>query len=468
MAIPRLSLAPSVAGAGKGFVILGFPMNNEPALTQRTRPLEVLGLAALWAIVMLTGCGSSPTAPSGITNRAFVTNYYGGSTAPVGAVQIVNASNDALSVSTIVSADYPTLMAVSPAREVTMVYGTGTIAVIGNAAEALAGTIQLPGQISGSPGSMLARNATTGFAAIPNENTAVSGSQQLGALLVLDLASTFSVTNTIYVPSAHSMVMNPAASKLLVFSTNGNYPTTGNTPCANGSGLTVFDISTNTATPVCGFDHAVWGVFSSDGSTAYIMNCGPECGGNVASVQPLTMASVPVTTAAVTNAAGTPVPVSTSTSSSTFPAGATMGLLNGSTLYVAGSTGAGEANGTLTVLDVSGATPVVSANYAIGSGYHTLMALGANNKLFIGATSCTNGTGCLTVFDTSAKTAATSSASGNVTGMAPIPNRGVVYVCEGPPGVGQLHVYYTAATTPSFSTGVEITGNAVDVKTIDQ
>ena len=66
------------------------------------------------------------------------------------------------------------------------------------------------------------------------------------------------------------------------------------------------------------------------------MNCGPECGGTTASVQPLTIAS---------GTAGTPVDV---------PGGATVGLLSsdGSTLYVAGTAGGTSANGALTVLSV--------------------------------------------------------------------------------------------------------------------
>jgi len=430
-------------------------------------------MGTILAVTLLAGCGSSTTAPSHLTNRAFVTNAYGGSSLPSGIVEIVDAANDSLStISPGISAGtYPTLLALSPAREVTMVYDSGSsqITVIINSSESVPGTIQLPAALSGAPGGMLAQNASVGFAALPNENTEIAGITQLGAVVTLDLATNFNVTNTVYVPGAHTLVMNPAANKLLVFSTNGNYPVAGtDSPCPSGTAMTVFDIPTNTATPVCGFDHAVSGVFSSDGSTAYIMNCGPECGGSVASVQPLTMASVPVTTSAVTNPAA-PVQV---------PGGATVGLLNGSTLYVAGTEFPTPANqlltpvGNLTVLDVSSGTPAVSSSVAIGDGTHTLMAMAANNKLFVGATGCSDvaipGGGCLWVFDTGAKTAAGSSATGNVTGMAPIASRGIVYVCEGPPGVGQLHIYGTTSTPPTYSAGTDIVGNAVDVKTIDQ
>ena len=78
---------------------------------------------------------------------------------------------------------------------------------------------------------------------------------------------------------------------------------------------------------VCGFDEAVTGVFSSDGNTAYILNCGPECGGKTASVQAIDVSGLP------SKSLTTPTPV---TLSSPIPVpGATAGLLNGSKLYVA-------------------------------------------------------------------------------------------------------------------------------------
>ena len=426
-------------------------------------------------MVLLTGCGSSTTAPSGITNRAFITNSYGGAAAPTGEVEIVNASNDALAAtsnlytnssasSTISAGEFPTLMALSPAREVTMVYGSGgnTVAVITNSTESGSRHDSLSGQLSGAPGSMLAQNASTGFAAIPNENTEIAGSQQLGALVVLDLATNFNVTNTIYVPSAHSLVMNPAASKLLVFSTRRQLSRGSRTPpCSARVRTDGFRYRDQHRDPGLRFRPCRVGGIQQrrkhrlhhelragmrrecrqhadayDGQRARNHRRRHQCRWD---------------------------------SGYQYLAGATVGLLNGSTLYVGtGYDGIGRGNGTLTILDVSGATPGGFRELRHWGGYHTLMALGANNKLFIGATSCTNGTGCLSIFDTSANTAAMSSAKGNVTGIAPIANRNVVYVCEGPPGVGQFHIYYTTAATPTFSTSIDIVGNAVDVKTIDQ
>jgi hypothetical protein len=52
--------------------------------------------------------------------------------------------------------------------------------------------------------------------------------------------------------------------------------------------------------------------------------------------------------------------------------------------------------------------------------------------------------------------------NGDVTGIEPIPNRNVVYVCEG----GKLTIYDTTTHQPQ-TTQVNIVGQAVDVKVVD-
>ena len=69
-------------------------------------------------------------------------------------------------------------------------------------------------------------------------------------------------------------------------------------------------------TVVPGFDRPVYAIIS--GGTAYIMNCGPQCGGTQASVSIFDLASETIT--------------------STIPVdAATIGFASGSTLYVAGT-----------------------------------------------------------------------------------------------------------------------------------
>jgi DNA-binding beta-propeller fold protein YncE len=91
--------------------------------------------------------------------------------------------------------------------------------------------------------------------------------------------------------------------------------------------------------------------------------------------------------------------------------------------------------------------------------------MGSNGQLFIGSRRCSDV--CLSIFDTTkASVVATNSPAGDVTGIAPIPNRNVVYVCQG----GLLRVYDT--TTDQLANiqpngQPNVIGQAVDVKVID-
>src|SRR5262249_16948668 len=132
-----------------------------------------------------------------------------------------------------------------------------------------------------------------------------------------------------------------------------------------------------------------------------------------------------------------------------IPGGATTALLQGTTLYVAGTPPAPQNScGTglpsnLTVLApscgqltlVNTTTMTVGASVQISDGTHGLIVMGANAQLFVGSINCTNAQSiCLNIVDTSAGSVTESNVhavtdGGNVTGIAPIPNRTVVYVC---------------------------------------
>jgi hypothetical protein len=53
--------------------------------------------------------------------------------------------------------------------------------------------------------------------------------------------------------------------------------------------------------------------------------------------------------------------------------------------------------------------------------------------------------------------------NGDVTGIAPIPKRNVVYVIEG----GELRIFDTTTSAPSTTKFLDIVGKAIDVKEID-
>jgi len=431
-------------------------------------------LSLSFALLGLSACGgSSGGAISHLAQRAFVSDDFDGT------LHIEDAKHDVESGVTIAVGSQPGVMALSPDKSITLVFSSGTtsLAVVSNAAETVLGRITLP-DLSTSYVSML--DNTVGFAAVSNSNVQPCVPR---CVEVLNLATTFSVTGTVSVDGATQMplnatttlVLSPGEDKLLVFGGPGEHADT----------LTVIDTATAETTPATAatqiaspaFDKPVSAVFSSDGSKAFILNCGPECGGTTASVTVLDMTTTPPTP-------GAPIP---------GVLGATTGLLNGAKLYVAGSppnTACGGASlhatscGTLQIIDTG--TLTAGAPIIITDGYHDHMELASNNQLFIGARTCTNINvqppdpnpevrGCLTIFDTTKSTVAVPCLSVpsvqfclnqvnlDVTGIAPVNGRSVVYVVQG----GELKIYDTAtdALTP---TQIDVVGKAVDVRYVDQ
>lgn len=369
---------------------------------------------------------------SGIKKRAFVTNNFQSQ------IDIVNAANDTVNTTftttatgtttstltnTIATGTAPAQMALTPDKKLTLVFGqsANTISVINNASETSNGQIPLP---DFTESFVAAPDNTTAYVAVPN--APISG-QSAGAVEVLNISSGV-LTDSIPVARARRIVLSPDGKKLLAFADNTDQ-------------MWVIDTSTKTATAVPGFDRPVFGVFSSDNSKAFILNCGPECGGTTAKVTVLDMA---------TNTPGTIIAVSA----------ATIGLLDSGNLYVAG-TGAG--GGKLDVVSTSSLT-VSKSGVVISDGYHQKIALGSNSKLFIGSRTCSNAVqGCLSIYDTAAGTAVISPAGGgDVTGIEPITGRNVVYVIEG----GELRIYDTT-TSQQQTTQIDIVGKAVDVKLVD-
>ncbi len=142
--------------------------------------------------------------------------------------------------------------------------------------------------------------------------------------------------------------------------------------------------------------------------------------------------------------------------------GASVGLLKGTTLYVAGYPGG--STGTFDAVDVGGMTRTTTNSVAIGDGTHTTMAVSTNNKLYIGAVTCANVTsGCLSIVDLGTLAVAPpTSPLGGVTGMQAIPNRNTMYVVEG----GVLYIYDTS-TGQLQSTQISFRGALYDVVQVD-
>jgi hypothetical protein len=344
------------------------------------------------------------------------------------------------------------------------------VAVINARTETSTGAIQLAGPTT----SMVALASGFGYAAVP---AAIVNGSPTGGVEVMNLTGG-GIIATISVPNAQTVVASPDGTQLLVFS--------GDSQVSHVVTI-LYPLLVNTGNPVTatvsGFDSPVYGVFSADGSTAYILNCGAQCGGTQASVQILDLTTTPPI-------AGALVPVN----------GATIGFLAGSTLYVAGKgtpTGprcasltnaaptAAQFCGTLDLVDLTTMQdPYFNnppAEIAITDGYHNRIDMSSNGQLFIGSYGCTTVgnvnnpqgevRGCLSIFDTTKAgntTAVIPPDNGDVTGLQSFTTRYVEYVAEG----GNLRVYDTTKDSlllnSIISTGtITITGQIIDVKAID-
>jgi YVTN family beta-propeller protein len=387
----------------------------------------VCGSAAIvLAAILLGSCGGGYKAPtsapvtSGVANRAFVSNEFTGS------IQIVNAANDTLSSFSFVSGSSPQTMVVSGNKQSTIIFNAGgnVLLKVDNATEAGIATATLSDYTDSLA---VSSDGTKAYAAVRNAPSTTG--TPLGVVAFVDYTAS---TNTrVDVPLARRLVLGPDGAKLLVFSDNSD-------------SVTVIDTATK-ATTVVAFPvgtRPAWGVFSTDSNTAFIMDCGPECGGTTAGVAQLDMTSNTITTSVSVLAA-------------------TVGLLDGSNLYVAGTVSAGTGGGCLEVLNTSGLT-VTNPCVVINDGYHTTMAI-SNGRVFVGARACSNvAEGCLSIYNNGAGTATIGTPKGEVTGMQAISGRMIVYVIEG----GELRIYDSSTSTETPAP-VNIVGKAWDVKTVD-
>ena len=421
---------------------------------------------SLAAIAGMTSCSSysapsstATTGTSGLKARVFVSNplrKVRGVLSP--ALQIVDTTTDKLSTSVVNMASVsaaPGLMVLSPDKKFTLVFSTAnnSVAAVDNAIEA---PVQ-SGSSSLSPivlpdfteSIVVSSDDTFAYAAV--RNAPVLG-QEPGAVEVLHLSAA-NISASIAVPAVHYLAESHNSNRILAFSDNSDSVTVI-TPSYIGT-------STDPRTVVCCFDHAVGGVFSDDDNTAYVFNCGAECGGSQAGVTVLDL---------TTNMAGAFIPTP----------GATVGLLSGTTLYVAGTppgtlcggTTAATNCGTVSIVDLTSLT--ATATSIITDGYHDRIELGSNGQLFVGARNCTNiniaasGSdpgevrGCLSIFDTSTLAVVVPPELGDVTGLQAIPGRHVVYVAQN----GEIWIYDTT-TDALQTTQINVIGDAVDLKFVN-
>jgi len=259
--------------------------------------------------------------------------------------------------------------------------------------------------------------------------------------------------------------------------------------------------------PVPGsFDRPSGAYFSLDGTTAYVLNSGPELGGTTASVSVIPQAAL-----VNTNIPTAPPTVTPVTATVPVPGGVTASLSDGTTLYLAGQsqnvigangqpTGAVNPNGLFAgyLSTMSLATNTITGAYSISDGNHSQMIFADDNTLWIGSQQCANGVrqslfaagnttqaanyNCLTRFDLGALTASIVPAVvkggatvpypntnqdnyyyGSLTGICWVQNYHKVYTAYG----GQIHAFNTVDGSEINNVNITVQGTALTVAYMD-
>ncbi len=384
------------------------------------------------AFALFLGCGSynggststTPATQPTATKRAFLLNEFGG------VIDVINSATDMPTGNTLSAGGAPTSIIVMSNKKSIVHSSTGEIVLIDDATESVVGTVN---SFPGATESIVpSKDGLFAYAAIPS----------LGEIAKMDLTTqaVTAIPAAAGLPGVRHLAITHNGNTILAFSDN--------TEQVALIDRTQSDKVTNPFVTLPTGSRPYTALFSSDDATAYILNCGVECGGTIpASIDILNMSTMAITV----------VPVRA----------ATVAVMDNTNLYVAG-TDVTTNLGRLDVMNLSSlaVTPVATP---ISDGLHTTMALAANNKLYIGSKACTNSGGsCLSVYNTSSGAAAIVSgnaanpAIGDVTAITPIVGRPVVYVIQG----GTLTIYDSSTDTPQAGQ-IFISGKVSDVKEVD-
>ena len=224
------------------------------------------------------------------------------------------------------------------------------------------------------------------------------------------------------------------------------------------------------------FDRPIKAVFSSDGGTAYVLNCGPECGGSKASITSLPIGPLIFL---IGEQSGTlPTTAQLANNNLPIPGGASNALVDVTTMYVVGQQpqqvqGQTLFTGNLTVVNLSSYTagsPVSISDGEPGAMNRILEA--DDNTLWIAMSKCNLGVraatgqpyGCLTMFNTSTDTVTLIEPYiGDATGIAAVTGLHKIYTAEG----GQVYIFSTADGSAINNQYVTVTGTAYDVAYMD-
>ncbi len=487
------------------------PLSNLVQWAQRRggRSLRVSSVvfALLVVSLALSACGKSfyfagrPLPPSGILNRVLIAAQISGQ----GSLSLVDGLYDvrhnynntvgAFPIGGFSPSALPFSIQNLPAEEAGLVFanaGTqaGSLTNVNYATESSSSLLTPPGSNA---------IASSIFAAT-NRGIIISAQQQSRQVEVFD-ASTTPTVFLLNLPGVYRVSVNPGGTLALAFVQNQsgqnsvysvvhltnaqqqaaaalpppqnvNFPLDGvsaeDCEPQNLPQYCIYPVTVSAAGPV---DRPMKALFSPDGTSAYIIDCGPECGGQTAGLTQIPLKGL---NAGIEGPAGAGL---TTTNFIPVPGGVTDGRFNGSTLYVAGQQilPDGLFTGELSIVNLSNNT--VSAPTPISDGTHQRMVLADDNTLWIGSSNCQSGErykqaqagstvpyGCMTVFNTATGTVtAIESFKGDGTGIAALTTLHKVYTAEG----GQVYIYNTGTGAALDNTNVAVQGTVVDVAYMD-
>lgn len=473
--------------------------------------------AALVAAAVLAGCGRTSyfdgrtLPPSKLVNRVMIA-IQNPSVFTKGQLEIVDAYYDERSAYNGTPAYFevgsfggalPVTIQSMPEEQRGAVYssGDGSLSLVNYQTETTGG-ITASGLSGASSSIFITRSLNWVFAANQSSHVFTVANASTGASVYLSL------------PGVYRVSTNPGGTMALAFVENSNYAYyprqlstaqsfaysagPGSWPkaavdCEPQSGPTwcLFQMQSPDSIDSTGnyygaplvFDHPVKALYSADGSTAYVLNCGPECGGSASSISYLPIS--PLLFAQSLQSGLLPCNSSPCSNSATsaikkilVPGGASNGLVNTSTMYVVGQkpqvvSGQTYYGGNLSIVNLNTLAVTSTTQIADGQpGAMTRMIEGDDNTLWIAMTGCTNGlrsatglsVGCLTMYNTSSnKVTMIEPYIGDATGIAAVTGLHKLYAAEG----GQVYIYSTVNGTSLNNQFVTVTGTAYDVAYMD-
>jgi hypothetical protein len=470
----------------------------------KKRSFWLSAAGALGVAFAVAGCGSTTffagrqLPPSGLTTRVLIA-IQNPSPLTKGELEIDDAFYDTRFKYNNPSVTYsisgfsgalPISIQNMPEEQVGAVYGSGdgSLTPINYGKESSNGPTK--GLAGTSSSIFLSRNLTYVFAANQATHLLTIANQSTGASVSLGL------------PGVYRVSVNPGGSEVLAFVQNSDYIyyarqlTAAQTIAYSGGASTwpkaamdcepqngplwcLFQAQSPDAVDGTGnaygaplaFDRPVKAVFSADGSTAYILSCGPECGGTASSVSLLPVAPMIFLTGQQSGS----LPVTGSITTIPVPGGASNALLTGSTMYVVGQKlmPDGLFTGNLTILNLANNTAGTPTSISDGTpGGVSRLALADDSTLWIAMTKCDNGErfntgqpyGCLTMYNTSTNSVTLLEPYlGDATGIANIEGLHKVYVVEG----GQVYILSTKDGSSINNQYVTVRGTAWDVAFMD-